>query len=73
MFLFDPVARHASEGGEVVPANVALLYIARRDLDSKLVAKYDHTIGPLWHTVLHNPMRVFFGETAIGHATSVRT
>jgi hypothetical protein len=73
MFLFDPVARHASEGGEVVPANVALLYIARRRLDPALVAKYDHTIGPLWHTMFHNPMRVFFGETAIRHAASVKT
>jgi hypothetical protein len=59
LFLFDPVARHASEGGEVVPANVALLFIARRRLDPALVAKYDHTIGPLRHALFHNPMRVF--------------
>ena len=71
MFLFDPVARHASQGGEVVSANVALLYIARRRLDPGLVAKYDHTIGPLWHRMFHNPMRVFFGETAVRHAGSV--
>ena len=73
MFLFDPVARHASRGGEVVPGNVAKLYVARRRLDPKLVAKYDHTIGPLWHKMFHNPMRVFFGETAISHAASVKT
>src|SRR6266404_2319493 len=72
LFLFDPVARHASEGGVVVPANVALLYIARRRLDPALVAKYDHTIGPLWHAILHNPMRVFFGETAVTEAASVK-
>jgi hypothetical protein len=73
MFLFDPVARHASRGGEVVPKNVAFLYVVRRRLDPVLVAKYDHTIGPLWHTMFHNPMRVFFGETAVGHAASVKT
>ncbi|MCC8937539.1 hypothetical protein H8A99_13925 [Bradyrhizobium sp. Arg68] len=72
MFLFDPVARHASKGGVVVPANVHLLYIARRLLDPVLVAKYDHSIGPFWHTMFHNPMRVFFGETAVSHATSVK-
>jgi hypothetical protein len=71
LFLFDPVARHASEGGEVVPANVALLFIARRRLDPALVAKYDHTIGPLRHALFHNPIRVFFGETAVSHAPSV--
>jgi hypothetical protein len=73
MFLFDPVARHASKGGEVVPRNVALLYVVRRRLDPVLMAKYDHTIGPLWHRMFHNPMRVFFGETAISHAASVKT
>jgi pimeloyl-ACP methyl ester carboxylesterase len=72
MFLFDPVARHASEGGAVVPTNVVSLYIARRRLDPALVAKYDHTIGPLWHRMFHNPMRVFFGETATQHASSVK-
>jgi len=72
MFLFDPVARHASEGGTVVPANVSSLYIARRRLDPALIAKYDHTIGPLWHSMFHNPMRVFFGETAIRYAASVK-
>ena len=72
LFLFDPVARHASEGGEVVPANVALLFVARRQLDPRLVAKYDHTIGPMWHTMFHNPMRVFFGETAISSAPAVK-
>lgn len=72
LFLFDPVARHASRGGEVVPANVALLFIARRRLDPTLVAKYDHTIGPLWHTMFHNPMRIFFGDTAVRHAPSVK-
>jgi hypothetical protein len=72
MFLFDPVARHASKGGEVVPTNVARLYIARRRLDPALVAKYDHTIGPLWHMMFHNPMRAFFGETAVRHAPSVK-
>ena len=72
LFLFDPVARHASRGGEVVPGNVALLFIARRRLDPTVVAKYDHTIGPLWHMMFHNPMRVFFGETAVRHAPSVK-
>jgi pimeloyl-ACP methyl ester carboxylesterase len=72
MFLFDPVARHASKGGTVVPANVSLLYIARRRLDPTMVAKYDHTIGPLGHSIFHNPIRVFFGETATRHAASVR-
>jgi hypothetical protein len=72
LFLFDPVARHASKGGEVAPANVARLYIARRRLDPALVAKYDHTIGPLWHMMFHNPMRVFFAETAVRHAPSVK-
>lgn len=73
MFLFDPVARHASEGGEIVPDNVAVLYIVRRRLDPALVAKYDNTIGPLWHMMFHNPMRVFFGETGVEYAASVKT
>jgi hypothetical protein len=73
MFLFDPVARHASQGGEVVPKNVASLYIVRRRLDPELVAKYDHTIGWPGHRMFHNPMRVFFGETATKHAASVKT
>jgi hypothetical protein len=62
MFLFDPVARHASTGGEVIPANVERVWIARRRLDRDLVEKYDHTIGPL-KLIAHNPMRVFFGTT----------
>ncbi|WP_213982448.1 hypothetical protein [Sphingomonas sp. dw_22] len=62
MFLFDPVARHMSKGGEIIPANVERVWIARRRLDRDLVEKYDHTIGPL-KLIAHNPMRVFFGTT----------
>ena len=70
LFLFDPVARHLSRGGVVVPDNVNAVFIARRKLDPSMVAKYDHTIGPVWHLVAHNPMRVFFGTTASKYAGS---
>jgi len=48
MFLFDPVARHLSHGGEVVPKNVKQLNVAYRRLDPALVNKYDYTIGTVF-------------------------
>jgi hypothetical protein len=77
MFLFDPVARHISIGGTIIPSNVKRVWSATRKLDPEFVAKYDNTIGsarrllgavggsvPFVPRVIgQNPARVFFGKT----------
>ena len=63
MFLFDPVARHMSSGGEVVPANVKQTWVARRSLDPELVRKYEKAELTAYLPV-SNPMRPWFGGTA---------
>lgn len=67
MFLFDPVARHVIPGGEVIPANVKAVWVARRSTSPALVVKYEGTIGlnlPGGIGIMNNPMRVWFGGTA---------
>ena len=67
MFLFDPVARHVIPGGEVIPANVQAVWVARRSTSPALVNKYEGTIGLTigGHIgIMNNPMRVWFGGTA---------
>ena len=51
MFLFDPVARHMTEGGEVIPANVDSVSIIRRRLDRDIVERSSHII-PIGPTML---------------------
>ena len=63
MFLFDPVARHASTGGEVIPANVHKVWIARRSQDPALIAKYEPLHVPILRLFTPNPMRPSFGGT----------
>lgn len=63
MFLFDPVARHIYQGGEVIPANVDKAWVAVRSLDPQLVAKYESTNIPLISQLTRNPMRPSFGST----------
>lgn len=66
MFLFDPVARHLYEGGEVIPANVSYSRIARRDQSVAFVMKYEGTLKTserLGNT--SNPCRPAFGNTGL--------
>ena len=63
MFLFDPVARHASSGGEVISANVQKVWVARRSQDPALIAKYEPLDVPVLRLVTSNPMRPSFGGT----------
>ena len=63
LFLFDPVARHASTGGEVIPANVRKVWVARRSQDPALIAKYEPLDVPVLRLVTSNPMRPSFGGT----------
>jgi len=56
MFLFDPVARHFTPGGEGIPANVRYSRTALRSRDPALIAKYEPLINPC------NPMRPSFGN-----------
>ena len=65
MFLFDPVARHPYEGGEVIPANVAFSRTARRSQEVAFVLKYEGTIKTLGMDVA-NPCRPSFGNTGVG-------
>ncbi len=70
MFLLDPVARHLTRGGEIIPASVRQVWTARRSTDPALVAKYDNTIGPKIggsRFIAHNPMRAFFGATGLSY------
>ncbi len=63
MFLFDPVARHMSEGGEVIPGNVAKAWVARRKLDPDLVRAGERGGVLTAYLPFSNPMRPWFGET----------
>ncbi len=64
MFLFDPVARHIYDGGEVIPANVAFSRVARRDQSWAFVKKYEGTLSDeTWLGDTSNPCRPFFGNT----------
>jgi len=67
MFLFDPVARHTYSGGEVIPANVSKAYVVRRLLEPALVKKYEKggRLGRYFPTT--NPIRPWFGTTAVQH------
>lgn len=61
LFLFDPVARHLTSGGEGIPANVKVSRVALRSLDPVIVRKYEGTIDG----GLGNPMRPSFGSMAV--------
>lgn len=71
LFLFDPVARHLSEGGSVIPDNVGYVRIARRSFTPAMVKTYDFSINgdiPVIRIVpgadrifFANPLRTSFG------------
>ena len=64
MFLFDPVARHIYQGGEVIPDNVEFSRIAQRDQSWHFVMKYEGTTSDgLGKT--SNPTRPSFGQTGL--------
>jgi pimeloyl-ACP methyl ester carboxylesterase len=52
MFLFDPVARHFTQGGEDLPANVKYCAVALRSNDPALIAKYDPPASKLAKAIL---------------------
>ena len=62
MLLFDPVARHASEGRGIVPGICRSAVDRKTPAGSRACSKVDHTTGPLWHSMFHNPMRAFLGR-----------
>ena len=64
MFLFDPVARHIYDGGEVIPDNVAFSRVAQRDQSWRFVTKYEGTITD-GAGKTSNPARPSFGQTAL--------
>lgn len=70
LFLFDAVARHLYSGGEIIPANVQFSCHARRDLQLRLVLKYEGTFSDvevkgISLTNSSNPMRPTFGNTGL--------
>lgn len=52
MLLFDPVARFAGPGGEVIPANVQSVWKVKRQFDQKLLEKYDNLVARVTNPVL---------------------
>jgi pimeloyl-ACP methyl ester carboxylesterase len=67
LFLFDPVARHGSASSDVVPANVAAAFTARRAIGAPQMDKYDWAL--LGDLAGHNPVRNWFGTTATQFAS----
>lgn len=76
LFLFDAVARHASSGGEVIPANVRFSRHARRDQSLTFVLRYESTFSDLQDSKVDvlglanffaasNPTRPTFGNTGL--------
>jgi pimeloyl-ACP methyl ester carboxylesterase len=69
MFLFDPVARHLTIGGEGIPANVNYCRAALRSDDPALIRKYE---GFFPDPISANPMRPSFGHMNLMPAGSTR-
>ncbi len=67
MFLFDPVARHFTPGGEDIPPNVNYCAVATRSKDPALIAKYASKYAKLLpdRLLLANPMRPSFGNVRL--------
>jgi dienelactone hydrolase len=70
LFLFDPVARHASASSALIPGNVRSAWIARRRIGAKEMDRYDYTL--LGDLAGHNPVRNWFGTTADKAAAGVK-
>jgi hypothetical protein len=66
MFLFDAVARHRYQGGEIVPGNVAFCRHAMRSQSPLFVLKYEGSISDHWALGPgSNPTRPLFGHTGL--------
>lgn len=66
LFLFDPVARHLYDGGEVIPSNVRFSRVCRRAQNWAFVMKYEGTLSSGKRLgATSNPVRPFFGNTGL--------